>query len=38
VDVNRTMFVAVKEKPESVLLKNGWHGRGRFNPNSEVGR
>src|ERR1035441_7500935 len=31
VDVNRTMLVAVKEKPESVFLKNGWHGRGRFN-------
>jgi hypothetical protein len=25
VDVNRTMLVAVKEKPESVFLKNGWH-------------
>src|SRR5271155_5553841 len=29
VDVNRAMFVAVKEKPESVFLKNGWHSRGR---------
>jgi hypothetical protein len=31
VDVNRTVLVAVKEKPESVFLKNGWHGDGRFN-------
>jgi hypothetical protein len=26
VDVNRAMLVAVKEKPESVLFENGWHG------------
>jgi hypothetical protein len=26
VDVNRAMFVAVKEKLESVLFKNGRHG------------
>ena len=25
-DVNRAMLVAIKEKPESVLFKNGWHG------------
>jgi hypothetical protein len=26
VDVNRAMLVAVKEKSESVLFENGWHG------------
>jgi hypothetical protein len=26
VDVNWAMLVAVKEKPESVLFENGWHG------------
>jgi hypothetical protein len=25
-DVNRTMLVHVKEKPETVLMKNGGHG------------
>jgi hypothetical protein len=27
VDVNRAVVIAVKEKPEPVLFKNGWHGR-----------
>jgi hypothetical protein len=26
VDVNGAVLVAVKEKPESVLFENGWHG------------
>src|ERR1035437_11062121 len=26
VDVNRAMVVAIKEKPEPVFFKNGWHG------------